>query len=65
MSAIIEHQLKRAAAPGGALLGQAPVMWRRLSLSCGWLLLKVYARKDLSIELVIAPVCRSSATGAT
>ncbi len=55
MRGIIEHQLKRAAASGGALLGQAPVDRRAGGRrSCVATLLKVYARKDLAIELVIA-----------
>jgi two-component system, OmpR family, sensor histidine kinase PhoQ len=55
MSAIIEHQLKRAAASGGALLGQAPVDIAPIVAELRVALLKVYARKDLSIELVVAP----------
>ena len=51
MSAIIEHQLKRAAASGGALLGQAPVEVGPIVSELRVTLLKVYARKDLSIEL--------------
>jgi two-component system, OmpR family, sensor histidine kinase PhoQ len=58
MSAIIEHQLKRAAASGGALLGQAPVDVAPIVAELRVALLKVYARKDLSIELVVAPTCQ-------
>jgi two-component system sensor histidine kinase PhoQ len=58
MSAIIEHQLKRAAASGGALLGQAPVDVAPIVAELRAALLKVYARKDLSIELVVAPMCQ-------
>ncbi len=58
MSAIIEHQLKRAAASGGALLGQAPVDVAPIVAELRVTLLKVYARKDLSIELAIAPNCQ-------
>jgi two-component system sensor histidine kinase PhoQ len=58
MSAIIEHQLKRAAASGGALLGQAPVEVGPIVSELRVTLLKVYARKDLSIELVVAPGCQ-------
>jgi len=58
MSAIIEHQLKRAAASGGALLGQAPVDVAPIVAELRVALLKVYARKDLSIELVVAPACQ-------
>jgi len=58
MSAIIEHQLKRAAASGGALLGQAPVDVAPIVAELRIALLKVYARKDLSIELAVAPTCQ-------
>jgi len=54
MSGIIEHQLKRAAASGGALLGQAPVDVAPIVAELRVALLKVYARKDLSIEVLIA-----------
>jgi two-component system, OmpR family, sensor histidine kinase PhoQ len=57
MSAIIEHQLERAAS-GGALLGQAPVEIAPIVAELRVALLKVYARKDLSIELVISPGCQ-------
>ena len=53
MSGIIEHQLKRAAASGGALLGQAPVDVASVASELRATLLKVYGRKDLSIELVV------------
>jgi len=53
MSGIIEHQLKRAAASGGALLGQAPVEVAPIASELRVALLKVYARKDLSIELAV------------
>ena len=55
MSGIIEHQLKRAAASGGALLGQAPVEVAQVASELRGTLLKVYAGKDLSLELAIAP----------
>ena len=54
MNGIIEHQLKRAAASGGALLGQAPVELAPLAADLRAALLKVYAHKDLSIELAVA-----------
>jgi two-component system sensor histidine kinase PhoQ len=54
MSGIIEHQLKRAAS-GGALLGQAPLEVEPLASELRATLLKVYARKDLSIALSVAP----------
>ena len=54
MTDIIEHQLKRAAASGGALLGQAPVAVAAVAAELRGTLLKVYAtRKDLSIELAV------------
>ncbi|HJS89644.1 MAG TPA: ATP-binding protein [Steroidobacteraceae bacterium] len=53
MTGIIEHQLKRAAASGGALLGQAPVTVAPVAAELRAALLKVYSRKDLSIELAI------------
>ena len=53
MTDIIEHQLKRAAASGGALLGQAPVAVAAVAADLRAALLKVYSRKDLSIELAI------------
>lgn len=55
MTGIIEHQLKRAAASGGALLGQAPVEVAQVAAELRGALLRVYARKDLSLELAIAP----------
>jgi len=53
MKDIIAHQLKRAAASGGALLGQAPVDVTQLAVDLRATLLKVYAGKDLSLELAI------------
>jgi two-component system, OmpR family, sensor histidine kinase PhoQ len=53
MRDIIAHQLKRAAASGGALLGQAPVDVAGVATDLRSALLKVYANKDLSIELAI------------
>ena len=58
MSGIIEHQLKRAAASGGALLGQAPVEVAQVAAELRAALLKVYASKDLSIELAVAPAAQ-------
>lgn len=55
MSGIIEHQLKRAAASGGALLGQAPVEVAQVASELRGALLRVYGQKDLVIELAIAP----------
>jgi len=58
MSAIIEHQLKRAAASGGALFGQAPLDVAPIVTELRAALLKVYGRKDLSLELVVPPSCQ-------
>ena len=55
MSGIIDHQLKRAAASGGALLGQAPVEVLQVAAELRATLLRVYASKDLVIELAVAP----------
>jgi two-component system sensor histidine kinase PhoQ len=55
MNGIIEHQLKRAAASGGALLGAAPVEIAQVASELRAALLRVYARKDLAIELAVAP----------
>ena len=55
MSGIIEHQLKRAAASGGALLGQAPIELAPVCVELRGALLKVYAHKDIAIELAVAP----------
>jgi len=54
MSGIVEHQLKRAAASGGALLGQAPVPVEPIVTELRTALMKVYAGKDFSIELAMA-----------
>ena len=53
MKDIIAHQLKRAAASGGALLGQAPIDVTQVAVDLRAALLKVYAGKDLSIELAV------------
>ena len=58
MSGIIEHQLKRAAASGGALLGQAPVEVAQVAADLRGALLRVYADKDLAIELAAAPAAQ-------
>jgi two-component system sensor histidine kinase PhoQ len=55
MNGIIEHQLKRAAATGGALLGAAPVDVAQVAAELRIALLKVYAGKDLALELAVAP----------
>jgi two-component system, OmpR family, sensor histidine kinase PhoQ len=58
MSGIIEHQLKRAAASGGALLGQAPVEVAQVAAELRATLLRVYGGKDLVIELAVAPAAQ-------
>jgi two-component system sensor histidine kinase PhoQ len=55
MSGIIEHQMKRAAATGGALLGQAPVDVAPVVSELRVALLKVYGNKDLLFETAVAP----------
>jgi len=52
---IVEHQLKRAAASGGATLGQAPVPVLALVTDLRAALIKVHARKDLHIEIDVPP----------
>jgi two-component system sensor histidine kinase PhoQ len=54
MTDIIEHQMKRAAASGGVLLGQAPVDVARIVTELRAALLKVY-NKDLLFEASVAP----------
>ncbi len=51
MAQIVEHQLKRAAAGGGATLGQAPVAILPLVTELRVALLKVHSRKDLRIDV--------------
>jgi two-component system sensor histidine kinase PhoQ len=55
MGGIIEHQMKRAAASGGVLLGQAPVELAPVVTDLRAALLKVYGNKDLLFESAIAP----------
>lgn len=55
MAGIIEHQMNRAAASGGALIGQAPVDLAQVAVELRGALLRVYADKDLSLELDVAP----------
>jgi two-component system sensor histidine kinase PhoQ len=54
MAKIVDHQLKRAAAGGGATLGQAGVPLLPLAADLRLTLLKVHARKDLRIDVDIA-----------
>lgn len=55
MTGIVEHQLKRAAASGGATIGQGTVTIAEVAAEVRAALLKVYRTKDLSIELLIEP----------
>jgi two-component system sensor histidine kinase PhoQ len=48
---IVEHQLKRAAAGGGATLGQAPVPVLPLLTDLRAALMKVHAARDLQLEI--------------
>jgi len=52
---IVEHQLKRAAAGGGATFGQAPVLVLALLTDLRAAMMKVHARKDLRIEIDASP----------
>jgi len=54
MTAIVEHQLRRAAA-GGALLGQAPVDVGKVVGELRIAMLHVHGRKDLLISVRVAP----------
>jgi two-component system sensor histidine kinase PhoQ len=58
MSGIIEHQMKRAAASGGALLGQAPVDVAPIVVELRVALLKVYGNKDLLFENAVDPTAQ-------
>jgi two-component system sensor histidine kinase PhoQ len=53
MTGIIEHQLKRAAASGGALLGHAPVHVAPIAVELRGTLMRVYGTKDIGIELAV------------
>lgn len=55
MTDIIEHQMKRAAASGGVLLGQAPVDVAPIITELRVALLKVYGNKDLLFETAVMP----------
>lgn len=55
MSAIVEHQLKRAAAGGGAIIGHTPVEIAAAAQEVRAALLKVYRTKDLALELAVDP----------
>jgi two-component system sensor histidine kinase PhoQ len=51
MAQIVAHQLKRAAAGGGATFGQTPVLLLPLLTDLRAAMLKVHAHKDLHVEL--------------
>lgn len=58
MNGIIEHQLRRAAASGGATLGQSAVDVAPIAAELRSALLKVHGRKDFTIETAIDPGVR-------
>jgi len=58
MNGIIEHQLRRAAASGGATLGQTAVDVAPIAAELRSALLKVHARKDFTMEVAIDPAAR-------
>lgn len=55
MTGIIEHQLHRAAASGGVLLGAPPVEVEPVAQELRRVLGKVHASKDLAIEIQLPP----------
>jgi two-component system, OmpR family, sensor histidine kinase PhoQ len=57
MAQIVAHQLKRAAAGGGATLGQAALPLLPLLVDLRVAMLKVHARKDLRIDLDVPAEC--------
>ncbi len=54
MAQIVEHQLQRAAASGGATLGQPTIALAPVVAELRAAMLKVHARKDLVIETEVA-----------
>jgi two-component system sensor histidine kinase PhoQ len=64
MSSIIEHQMRRAAASGGTLLGQAPIEVARVAGDVRGALLKIYGGKDVGIELRVPAQARFVGDGA-
>lgn len=58
MNGIIEHQLRRAAASGGATLGQMAVDVAPVAAELRSALLKVHARKDFTMEVAIDSAVR-------
>jgi two-component system sensor histidine kinase PhoQ len=55
MTAIVEHQLRRAATSGGASVGKQAVEILPVGQELRRALLRAHARKDFSLELAIAP----------
>jgi two-component system, OmpR family, sensor histidine kinase PhoQ len=55
MNAIIEHQLHRAAASGGQLLGQPPVDVEPVAQELRRALARVHGSKDLAIDIQVQP----------
>jgi len=55
MNGIIEHQLQRAAAGGGQLLGQPPVDIEPIAQELRRVLSKVHGNKDLAFEMQLQP----------
>jgi two-component system, OmpR family, sensor histidine kinase PhoQ len=58
MTNMIEHQMQRAAASGGQLLGNAPVDVAAIAVELRSALLRVYGQKDLTIELAVDSMAR-------
>ena len=54
MREIVDHQLQRAATGGGPVIGQSPVDVRGVVMDLRGALLKVHARKDLSVAVDVA-----------
>jgi two-component system sensor histidine kinase PhoQ len=55
MDAIVQHQLKRSTASGGATLGQTPVAVMPILSELRVALLRVYGQKDLTIRIACEP----------
>jgi two-component system, OmpR family, sensor histidine kinase PhoQ len=55
MTAIVEHQLRRAATSGGASVGKQAVEILPVAQELRRALLKAHARKDFSLQLAIPP----------
>lgn len=58
MSAIVEHQLRRAATSGGTSVGRHAVELLPVAQELRGALLKVHGNKDFSLELAISPDLR-------